>query len=95
MPVDTHVFRVANRLGLTPDAKTPEQSEIILMKHFPEHLLGLAHHWLILHGRYVLPGSQTQLSGLWPDCLLCIFSIKKINSGLVVEFYLPIFTRIF
>lgn len=64
MPVDTHVFRVANRLGLTPDAKTPEQSEIILMKHFPEHLLGLAHHWLILHGRYVCQARK-------PNCPVC------------------------
>ena len=64
MPVDTHVFRVANRLGLTPGAKTPEQSEVLLMKHFPEHLLGVAHHWLILHGRYVCQARR-------PKCLDC------------------------
>jgi endonuclease-3 len=53
MPVDTHVFRVSNRLGLTKDSKTPEETEKVLMKHIPTHLLSIAHHWLILHGRYV------------------------------------------
>lgn len=52
MPVDTHVFRVSNRIGLTQNAKTPAESEKILLQHFPENILGLAHHWLILHGRY-------------------------------------------
>jgi endonuclease-3 len=76
MPVDTHVFRVANRLGLTPGAKTPEQSEVLLMKHFPEHLLGLAHHWLILHGRYVCQARKPNC----PDCGLtscCQYFNKK------------------
>lgn len=53
MPVDTHVFRVANRLGLTIDSKNPLETEKILLKNIPEDLLPLAHHWLILHGRYV------------------------------------------
>jgi len=53
MPVDTHVFRVAARIGLTTGAKTPEATEKQLVKHFPRELLPLAHHWLILHGRYV------------------------------------------
>lgn len=53
MPVDTHVFRVANRLGLTNDSKSPEETEKILMANIPEHLLPIAHHWLILHGRYI------------------------------------------
>ncbi len=53
MPVDTHVFRISNRLGLTDDSKTPEETERVLMAHIPEHLLPIAHHWLILHGRYV------------------------------------------
>ena len=52
MPVDTHVFRVAARIGLTYRAKTPLQSELQLEKHIPSHLLPIAHHWLILHGRY-------------------------------------------
>lgn len=53
MPVDTHVFRVANRIGLTCDSKTPLHTEQELVKLFPEEKLSLAHHWLLLHGRYV------------------------------------------
>jgi endonuclease-3 len=51
--VDTHVFRVSARIGLTKNAKTPLQCEEQLTKHFPKNLLSKAHHWLILHGRYV------------------------------------------
>lgn len=53
MPVDTHVFRVSRRIGLTVGAKTPLQAEEQLERGFPSHLLPIAHHWLILHGRYV------------------------------------------
>ena len=53
MPVDTHVFRVSRRIGLTIGAKNPLQAEAQLEKGFPGHLLPIAHHWLILHGRYV------------------------------------------
>ena len=52
MAVDTHVFRVSARLGLTVDAKNPLQAEKQLTEHIPAHLLPIAHHWLILHGRY-------------------------------------------
>jgi endonuclease-3 len=50
--VDTHVFRVAARIGLTTGAKTPLQTELQLIKYIGEELRPLAHHWLILHGRY-------------------------------------------
>lgn len=53
MAVDTHVFRVSARTGLTRGAKTPLQAELQLERHIPSHLLPKAHHWLILHGRYV------------------------------------------
>ncbi|MFI5135048.1 MAG: endonuclease III [Chitinophagales bacterium] len=53
MAVDTHVFRVATRLGLTRGAKNPYQTEMQLIKFIPEEKIPLAHHWLILHGRYV------------------------------------------
>jgi endonuclease-3 len=53
MAVDTHVFRVANRIGLTLNSKTPLETERELVKHIPEALIPTAHHWLILHGRYV------------------------------------------
>lgn len=53
MPVDTHVFRVSARIGLTRNAKTPEQAEKQLVRIIPREKLSVAHHWLILHGRYV------------------------------------------
>lgn len=53
MAVDTHVFRVSERLGLTTNAKTPLAAEKQLVKYIPEELIATAHHWLILHGRYV------------------------------------------
>ncbi len=53
MAVDTHVFRVAERIGLTWRAKTPLETEKQLVKYIPEELIPRAHHWLILHGRYV------------------------------------------
>lgn len=53
MPVDTHVFRVSARIGLTTNSKTPLETEKQLTKHIPQDLIPIAHHWLILHGRYV------------------------------------------
>lgn len=53
MPVDTHVFRVSERIGLTTKSKTPLQTELTLEKHIPADKIPVAHHWLILHGRYV------------------------------------------
>jgi len=53
MAVDTHVFRVSNRIGLSVNAKTPLAVEQQLVKNIDEELLPIAHHWLILHGRYV------------------------------------------
>jgi endonuclease III len=53
LAVDTHVFRVSARIGLTSGARNPLQAEQQLVKHIPENLRSIAHHWLILHGRYV------------------------------------------
>lgn len=64
MPVDTHVFRVANRIGLTRNSKTPLQTERTLTAHIPAHLLSKAHHWLILHGRYTCQARR-------PRCNAC------------------------
>lgn len=64
MPVDTHVFRVSNRIGLTNNSKTPLQTELTLEKNIPSHLIPVAHHWLILHGRYVC----TARSPKCPEC---------------------------
>ena len=62
MPVDTHVFRVSARIGLTKDAKTPRQTELQLEKNIPSHLLPIAHHWLILNGRYVCTARKPKCS---------------------------------
>lgn len=64
MAVDTHVFRVAARIGLTTNAKTPLATEMQLMKYIPEELVPKAHHWLILHGRYVCQARK-------PKCEIC------------------------
>ncbi len=53
MAVDTHIFRVAERIGLTTGARNPLDSERQLVRHFPEAKIPNAHHWLLLHGRYV------------------------------------------
>ena len=53
MAVDTHVFRVSARIGLTVGAKTPEAAEKQLVKYIPPEYVHRAHHWLILHGRYI------------------------------------------
>lgn len=63
MPVDTHVFRVSARTGLTRGAKNPLQAELQLEKNIPSHLLPLAHHWLILHGRYVCTARSPKCGG--------------------------------
>lgn len=69
MPVDTHVFRVANRVGLTKNSKNVLETERTLVKYFPQAVLSDAHHWLILHGRYVCHARK-------PLCEKCgIFSI--------------------
>jgi len=70
MAVDTHVFRVSNRLGLTNNSKTPLETEKELVKNIPENLLAIAHHWLILHGRYVCLARKPKCEecGLTPWC---------------------------
>ena len=74
MPVDTHVFRVANRIGLTTKAKNPLKAELQLLKLFPKEKLNIAHHWLILHGRYLCKARR-------PECERCeITSICKYFS---------------
>ncbi|MGZ4099231.1 MAG: endonuclease III [Bacteroidia bacterium] len=85
MAVDTHVFRVSERLGLTIKAKNPLQCEKQLVKFIPEALIPRAHHWLILHGRYICVARK-------PKCEICaltsycryfeknILPLKKINK---------------
>lgn len=70
MAVDTHVFRVAARIGLTTNAKTPLTAEKQLVRHLPKDLIYIAHHWLILHGRYicVARNPKCEICGLRPAC---------------------------
>ena len=77
MPVDTHVFRVAARIGLTRGAKTPLQTELQLEKHIPSHLLPVAHHWLILHGRYVCTARSPKCAGCGLQAVCREFSAKN------------------
>lgn len=64
MAVDTHVFRVSERIGLTTGSKSPLQTEQTLMKHLPNEVVARAHHWLILHGRYTCTARR-------PNCFEC------------------------
>ena len=64
MAVDTHVFRVSERIGLTTNSKNPFQTEKELCRYIPADIIPLAHHWLILHGRYVCKARR-------PECLDC------------------------
>ncbi len=82
MAVDTHVFRVSNRLGLTTNSKTPLQTEKELIKYIPEEFVAVAHHWLILHGRYTC----TARSPKCDECKLTQFckSYPKWQKGQVV-----------
>lgn len=64
MAVDTHVFRVSARIGLTVNAKTPLATEKQLIQHLPRQIVHKAHHWLILHGRYICVARK-------PKCNIC------------------------
>ncbi len=70
MAVDTHVFRVSARIGLTVNAKTPLQTEMQLVKYVPKELVHKFHHWLILHGRYICIARKPKCfeCGLKPVC---------------------------
>lgn len=64
MAVDTHIFRVSERIGLTTNSKNPLQTERQLVKYIPEQLIPKAHHWLLLHGRYICQARK-------PHCEAC------------------------
>jgi len=76
MAVDTHIFRVSERLGLTTNSKNPLQTEKQLVKYIPESVIPKAHHWLLLHGRYVCQARKPQCE----QCGLtawCRYFLKK------------------
>jgi len=70
MAVDTHIFRVSERLGLTTNSKNPLQTEKQLVKYIPEAVIPKAHHWLLLHGRYVCQARKPRCEqcGIAPYC---------------------------
>ena len=80
MAVDTHVFRVSARIGLTINAKNPLETERQLVKYMPESVIPKAHHWLILHGRYVCKARK-------PDCekcginTICDYFLTKVKNS--------------
>jgi endonuclease-3 len=82
MAVDTHVFRVSARIGLTVQAKTPLQTELQLIKYIPKELVHKFHHWLILHGRYICLARNPKCSecGLRPVCKYYHNVVKKVNA---------------
>lgn len=79
MAVDTHVFRISRRLGLTENAKTPLQAEEQLTAHIPPFLLPKAHHWLILYGRYVCTARNPKCGecGLRPWCKNPVYPLAE------------------
>ncbi len=82
MAVDTHVFRVSARIGLTTNAKTVLATEKQLIKHIPSGYIHKAHHWLILHGRYICTARSPKCSacGIKPVCKFYNNNLKKGNK---------------
>jgi endonuclease-3 len=77
MAVDTHIFRVAERLGLTTKAKNPLDSEKQLIKYIPKEIIPKAHHWLLLHGRYTCQARKPQCENCGLNTICRYFSKKK------------------
>jgi endonuclease-3 len=77
LAVDTHVFRVANRIGLTKNSKSPLQTERELVKYIPEDKIPIAHHWLILHGRYVCQARKPHCNECGISGLCDYFKLKS------------------
>lgn len=84
MAVDTHVFRVAARVGLTLNAKTPLQTEQQLVRFIPKELIHKSHHWLILHGRYICVARRPkcEICGLRPACKYFQTDMKHVVNEL-------------
>ena len=79
MAVDTHIFRVSERIGLTTNSKNPLQTEKQLIRYIPQHIIPKAHHWLLLHGRYVCQARKPKCEG----CAIknaCRYFAKEIQS---------------
>lgn len=84
MAVDTHIFRISERLGLTTNSRNPLQSEKQLVRYIPQELIPRAHHWLLLHGRYVCTARKPKCEtcGLREWCReFCIKGQKAAGGG--------------
>ncbi len=79
LAVDTHVFRVSKRIGLTTNPRTPLDAEQQLVKNIPEEKLPVAHHWLILHGRYICTARSPKCSEC-PISFFCKYYEKKVKN---------------
>ena len=77
MAVDTHIFRVAERIGLTTQARNPLESEKQLIKYIPEDVIPKAHHWLLLHGRYTCVARNPKCNSCGLQSICRYFSSKK------------------
>jgi endonuclease-3 len=77
LAVDTHVFRVANRIGLTENAKTPLEAEKQLTRNIPDHDIPHAHHWLILHGRYICKARKPLCEQCFLTEYCCYYNKQK------------------
>ena len=77
MPVDTHVFRVSNRIGLTKNSKNVLETEKTLVAHLPQAVISKAHHWLILHGRYVCLARKPKCEGCGITAICDYFKNKQ------------------
>ena len=77
MPVDTHVFRVSNRIGLTKNSKNVLETEKTLVAHLPQSVISKAHHWLILHGRYVCLARKPKCEGCGITAICDYFKNKQ------------------
>ncbi len=84
LAVDTHVFRVSERIGLTRHARTPLEAERQLVEWIPERLIPIAHHWLILHGRYICQARKPKCR----ECGLkeyCAFYSKNVKDSITLK----------
>ena len=79
MAVDTHIFRVSERIGLTTNSKNPLQTEKQLIRYIPQHIIPQAHHWLLLHGRYVCQARKPKCEGCAIKSV-CRYFAKEIQS---------------
>lgn len=82
MAVDTHIFRVAERIGLTTNSKSPLQTEKTLVRYIPKQLIPKAHHWLLLHGRYICQARKPKCGecGLTDVCRYYSSSSSKLSN---------------